>query len=50
MLPAKQLNEEQSLEIIQRNENEHSLFVLDTSTPSIKSDVDFAKENKATVS
>lgn len=34
--PAKQLNEEQSLEIIQRNENEHSLFVLDTSTPSIK--------------
>lgn len=44
--PAKQLNEEQSLEIIQRNENEHSLFVLDTSTPSIKSDVDFAKKIK----
>ena len=37
--PAKQLNEEQSLNIIRKTDNEHSLFVLDTSTPSIKSDV-----------
>ena len=37
--PAKQLNEKQSLEIIQKENNERTLFVLDTSTPSIKSDV-----------
>ena len=30
--PAKQLNEEQSLNIIRKTDNEHSLFVLDTST------------------
>lgn len=44
--PAKQLNEIQSLEIIQQENNEYSLFVLDTSTPSIKSDVKFAAELK----
>lgn len=44
--PAKQLNEEQSLEIIQKENNERSLFVLDTSTPSIKSDVAFAEKLK----
>lgn len=45
--PAKQLNEEQSLNIIRKTDNEHSLFVLDTSTPSIKSDVAFAGKLKA---
>lgn len=44
--PAKQLNEVQSLEIIRRGDNSYSLFVLDTSTPSIKSDVSFANEIK----
>lgn len=44
--PAKQLNEEQSLEIIQKEKNEKTLFVLDTSTPSIKSDVAFAGKLK----
>ena len=41
--PAKQLNEEQSLDIIKNGNNSGSLFVLDTSTPSIKSDVRFAE-------
>ena len=45
--PAKQLNEERSLNIIRKTDNEHSLFVLDTSTPSIKSDVAFAGKLKA---
>ena len=45
--PAKQLNEEQSLDIIEKTNNEHSLFVLDTSTPSIKNDVAFAGKLKA---
>ena len=44
--PAKQLDEEQSLEIIRKTDCEHSLFVLDTSTPSIKSDVDFGAQLK----
>lgn len=44
--PAKQLNEEQSLEIIQKEKTERMLFVLDTSTPSIKSDVAFAEKLK----
>ena len=47
--PAKQLNEERSLNIIRKTDNEHSLFVLDTSTPSIKSDVAFAGKLKAFV-
>lgn len=45
--PAKQLNEEQSLEIIKQQNPVNSLFVLDTSTPSIKSDVAFAEQLKA---
>lgn len=45
--PAKQLNEEKSLEIIRKTDNDHSLFVLDTSTPSIKSDVAFAERLKS---
>ena len=47
--PAKRLNDEQSLEIIKAKgqKNEHSLFVLNTSTPSIKSDVSFAGKLKA---
>ena len=44
--PAKQLNEEQSLEIIRKTNCENSLFVLDTSTPSIKSDVEFGTRLK----
>lgn len=46
--PAKQLNEEQSLAIINEKEQERTLFVLDTSTPSIKSDIAFAEEIKKT--
>ena len=47
--PVKRLNDEQSLEIIKAKgqKNEHSLFVLNTSTPSIKSDVSFAGKLKA---
>lgn len=44
--PAKQLNEEESFKIIKQTDNIHSLFVLGTSTPSIKSDVKFAEELK----
>lgn len=40
--PAKQLNEEQSLDILKKTGRGNVLFVLDTSTPSIKSDVQFA--------
>lgn len=41
--PAKQLNEEQSIEIIQNVSEDYGLFVLNTSTPSIKSDAAFAQ-------
>lgn len=45
--PAKQLNEEQALEIIRKAEcPDDVMFVLDTSTPSIKSDVRFAERVK----
>lgn len=46
--PAMRLNEGQSLEIIRKKyqKNEHSLFVLNTSTPSIKNDVSFAEKLK----
>ena len=45
--PAKQLNEEQSLEIIRKADClDDAMFVLDTSTPSIKSDVCFAERIK----
>ena len=45
--PARQLNEDASLSIIKGNTKEHGLFVLGTSTPSIKSDVKFAEQLKA---
>lgn len=41
--PAKPLNEEQTISLIRGGNNAHALFVLDTSTPSIKNDVAFAK-------
>lgn len=44
--PAKQMDEEQSLDVIQRVNNKELLFVLNTSTPSIKSDVTFAERLK----
>jgi radical SAM superfamily enzyme YgiQ (UPF0313 family) len=44
--PAKRLNAERSLEIIRGQTRESCLFVLDTSTPSIKSDVRFGAELK----
>ena len=46
--PAKPLNEEQTMGIIGRinNDRAQTLFVLDTSTPSIKSDVAFAERIK----
>lgn len=44
--PAKQLNEEESLAIINGHSHPNTLFVLDTSTPSIKSDIAFAEEIK----
>lgn len=44
--PAKQLNEEESLGIIKKGNHSGCLFVLDTSTPSIKSDVAFAEKLK----
>lgn len=40
--PAKQMNEAQSLEAVEQNAPDAMLFVYDTSTPSIKSDVRFA--------
>jgi radical SAM superfamily enzyme YgiQ (UPF0313 family) len=39
--PAKRLNEKQSIEVIQQQVQDKCFFVLDTSTPSIKSDVAF---------
>ncbi len=44
--PAKQMNEEASLEAIKQNAQEATLFIYDTSTPSIKSDVAFAERVK----
>lgn len=45
--PAKQLGENESLNIIKKEEHSNTLFVLDTSTPSIKSDISFAEKIKA---
>lgn len=39
--PAKQMNEEQSMDYVKQNAADAKLFVLGTSTPSIKSDVAF---------
>lgn len=44
--PAKPLDSAQSLALIERNAADALLFVYDTSTPSIKSDVEFAAEVK----
>ena len=44
--PAKQMNEEQSLDFVKQNAGDAKLFVFGTSTPSIKSDVAFASEIK----
>ena len=44
--PAKQMNEEQTLEIIRKANCSCALFVIDTSTPSIKNDVHFAERIK----
>ncbi len=44
--PAKPLNEEEALEQIKANAKEVGLFVLGTSTPSIKSDIHFADRLK----
>lgn len=41
--PAKQMNEQQSLDAIKQNAQGATLFIYDTSTPSIKSDVAFAE-------
>lgn len=43
--PAKPLNEEETIDLI-KDDGERKLFVLDTSTPSIKSDVRFAERLK----
>lgn len=45
--PAKPLSEEESLELIGRRAEGTRLFVVDTSTPSIYSDIAFADELKA---
>lgn len=45
--PAKQMNETDSINIIKQKAKENSLFVLDTSTPSIKNDVRFAERIKS---
>ncbi len=44
--PAKQLDEQQSLDIIRQSAIDGILFVLNTSTPSIKSDAAFAQQLK----
>ena len=44
--PAKPLNEEESLSVVRRDGQGTKLFVLDTSTPSIYSDIKFAEKLK----
>ena len=44
--PAKQMNESASLDIIRKWQHEKGLFVINTSTPSIKSDASFAESIK----
>lgn len=44
--PAKQMDEESSLEVIQKCHHDKGLFVVSTSTPSIKSDVAFSERLK----
>ena len=45
--PAKQLGEDESLAIIKKNGFPDTLYVLDTSTPSIKNDIKFAEKIKS---
>ena len=40
--PAKQLNKAQTIDLVKKKASDASLFVFDTSTPSIYSDVEFA--------
>lgn len=47
--PAKPLNEEESLSVIRKSGQGTRLFVLDTSTPSIYSDIKFAEKLKEIV-
>lgn len=44
--PAKRMNKEQTLERVEKEASDALLFVFDTSTPSIYSDVEFAGEIK----
>ena len=44
--PARPLNEEESLSVVRRDGQGTKLFVLDTSTPSIYSDIKFAEKLK----
>ena len=44
--PAKPLNEDETLALLADKADDHTLFVLDTSTPSIKRDVNFAEHIK----
>lgn len=44
--PARPLNEEESLSVVRRDGQGTKLFVLDTSTPSIYSDIKFAERLK----
>ena len=45
--PAKQYNEEQTMAVVTQEAQGTPLFVLDTSTPSINSDIRFAEKVKA---
>ena len=45
--PAKPLNEDEAMSVITSSADDYTLFVLDTSTPSIKSDVAFADKIRA---
>ena len=44
--PAKRLNEKQTMERVKKEASDTALFVLDTSTPSIYSDVAFGAKLK----
>lgn len=46
--PAKRLNDEETLKLISKDNKDYKLIVIDTSTPSIYSDVDFAVKLKET--
>ena len=48
--PAKRMNKEQTLNRVKEEADDAKLFVFDTSTPSIYSDVEFAKHDQKDVS